>query len=66
MTNLLPYVWAVFADKQDARARTIDLICYTAAEAKSHMKDLREMGHEPVMRTFPSEEAAYDWAEAKG
>lgn len=44
----------------------LDLIAYSEAEAKRHMKDLKGMGFEPKRKAFPSDAEAYDYCERKG
>lgn len=58
-------VWVVFSDALNRRLRDEDYIAASQLEAKRHSKDLAKDGHEPVTKTFPSEEAFYVWKEAK-
>lgn len=44
----------------------LDLIAYSEAEAKRHIKDLKGMGCEPVTRkNFANDAEAYDYCERK-
>jgi hypothetical protein len=58
-------VWVVFADRADKRDCNEDLICHSAAECKAHMKDLREIGCEPIFTIYESEEVWYAIKEAR-
>jgi hypothetical protein len=56
-------VYVVFADKSDVRTGEWDIVCASKEEADKHVRSLvRHLNFDrPIVKTFASESAAYDW-----